>query len=87
MKILETIKALREGKRVERMPSDPSVSLCDHLGTTEMNGYYQLCHQDKIIRVAPDVTCAGRVQNIMTLEQFQVMNSFMYVNFKEYETK
>ena len=87
MKILESIKALQEGNRIERMPSDPPVNLCDHLGITGTNGYYQLCHQDKVIRVVPDVTCAGRVQNIMTLEQFQVMNSFMYVNFEEYETK
>lgn len=86
MKIKEAIEALYEGKRIGRIPSDPPVDLCDHLSHRNfergVKGYYQLCHQDKVIRVVPDTSCAGTVERVMDLEEFQVANSFLYINFR-----
>jgi hypothetical protein len=87
MKIKEAIEALRQGKRIRRMPSDKPVDLCDHLGEKDFCVYYQLCHQDKLIKVVPDAAVAGMVTKILTLEAFQVANSFTYVNFALYEEK
>jgi len=85
MKIAKAIEALKQGKRIRRMPSDEPVNLCDHLGENNFGEYYQLCHQDKVIKVMPNVAVAGTITKIMTLEEFQVANSFMYVNFALYE--
>ena len=85
MKIKEAIEALKQGQRIKRMPSDTPVDLCDHLGEYGPVGYYQLCHQDKVIKVVPDVSVAGTVNRVMSLEDFQVANSFTYVNFDLYE--
>jgi len=89
MKIKGAIEALGRGKRIERIPSDPPVDLCDHLAYRNfergVKGYYQLCHQDKVIRIVPDTSCAGTVKRVMSLEDFQVSSSFTYVNFALYE--
>jgi hypothetical protein len=88
MKIKEAIEALRQGKRIKRLPSDKPVDLCDHLNEDGNDTrYYQLCRQDKVIKVTPDVSVAGIVTKIMSLEEFQVANSFTYVNFALYDGK
>ena len=85
MKTEEAIEALKVGKRIKRMPSDPPVDLCDHLGEHGFRGYLQLCHQEKVIRVVPDTACAGTVKWIMDLEDFANRNVHSYLNFAEYE--
>lgn len=82
MKIKEAVEALRRGKRIK---SDKPVNLCDHFGECVTVAYYQLCHQDKVIKVVSDVAVAGTVMRVMTLETFQVANSFTYFNFDLYE--
>ena len=85
MKIAEAIEALKVGKRIKRMPSDPPVDLCDHLSLHGFESYYQLCHQNKVIRVDPDVACAGTVKWVVDLDKFEKGNSHSYLNFEEYE--
>jgi hypothetical protein len=85
MKTAEAIEALKIGKRIKRMPSDPPVDLCDHLSLHGFESYFQLCHQDKVIRVTPDTACAGTVKWIVTLEEFEQGNNHSYLNFDLYE--
>ena len=85
VKTNDAIKALKEGKRIKRVSSDPPVDLCDHLSLHGFESYYQLCHQEKVIRVDPDVACAGTVKWIVTLEEFEQGNTHSYLNFDLYE--
>ena len=86
LKTKEAIEALKQGKRIKRVASDPPVDLCDHLEDTHGFGcFYQLCHQDKVIKVTPDTACAGTVGDITTLEQFEKNISYAYLNFEVYE--
>lgn len=85
MKTKEAIEALRLGKRLIRISSDPPVDLCDHLGECGFQGYFQLCQQDKVIRVVTDAPCAGTVKRVMDLETFASRNVYSYINFAEYE--
>ena len=85
MKTAEAIEALKVGKRIKRVSSDPPVDLCDHLSLHGFDSYYQLCHQNTVIRVTPDVACAGMVNWVVPLEEFEKGNSYSYLNFDLYE--
>lgn len=85
MKTADAIAALKMGKRIKRAPSDSPVDLCDHLSLHGFESYYQLCHQEKVIRVDPDVACAGTVKWIVPIEEFEKGNIHSYLNFDLYE--
>lgn len=85
MKTAEAIAALKQGKRIKRVSSDPPVDLCDHLNLHGFESYYQLCRQNKVIRVDPDVACAGTVKWVVDLEKFEEGNKHSYLNFELYE--
>jgi hypothetical protein len=83
MKTNEAIEALKQGKRIKRVASDPPVNLCDHLDGQPKDGFYQLCHQDKVIKLVPVSACAAEVKKVMDLETFSAMNKYPYINFEE----
>lgn len=90
LKTKEAIEALKQGKRIKRVASDPPVNLCDHLDINYTSqwgngGFFQLCHQDKVIKVIPDTACAGTVRQIHDLEKFAKMCDHSYINFEVYE--
>lgn len=84
MKVKEAVEAMRQGKKVYQTPSDPPVDLCDHLYGQPKDGYFQLCHQDKVMRLVPTSACAAEVKKVIDLEKFASAHIFAYVNFEIY---
>ncbi len=85
VKAKEAIEALKQGKRIVQVSSDPPVNLCDHLSGQPKDGFYQLCHQDKVVRLVPVSSCAAEVKSIKDLDMFASMSNYPYLNFEEYE--
>jgi hypothetical protein len=85
MKIKEAIEALQQGKRIKRLSSDSPVNLCDHLGDDGFNGFYELCHNDVVVKLIPVSACAAEVKHTYSLKEFEFKCSMPYLNFEEYE--
>jgi hypothetical protein len=86
MKAKEAIEALKQGKRIMRVASDPPVNLCDHLDDDpSKRGFYQLCHQDKVMHLVPVSSCAAEVKSVRDLSLIEPMMQYAYLNYAEYE--
>ena len=49
----------------------------------KFNGYYQLFQNETILKLMPDVSCAGTVKQHFTLEEFAILGNFH--TFEPYE--
>ncbi len=81
MKTKQAVKALQEGKCIHYVASDPPVHVYDPVDAGKH--VYQLLHNNVVIKLLPDVTCASKVLSTMTLENFESRSSYEYLNFEE----
>lgn len=86
MKGKEAIEALKQGKCIVRMPSDPPVDLCDHFeDSPSKRGFYRMYQHDKILHLVPISAVAADVKSITDLKILESIIQYSYLNYAEYE--
>jgi len=79
MKTSEAVEALKQGKIIIGMPSNPPMDKFDYCSTGR--NCYRLYRGDKVVVLKPVSECVAEVRRIIDLDQFATINDHSYLNF------